>query len=102
MESPWPLMPNEGTHQQQLKNQRGVDYVATVMDAGRFPRFEKKGELLSDYTDFNFTDRVRTTVNLDYVTPLSETTKLEVQERTHKIALLMIETMYEEEVTPQN
>ena len=40
--------------------------------------FDQIAGPLSDYTDFNFTDRVRTTVNLDYVTPLSETTKLEV------------------------
>jgi len=31
-----------------------------------------------DYTDFNNTDRKSTTVNLDYVNPLSETTKLEL------------------------
>ena len=40
--------------------------------------FDQIAGPLSDYTDFNFTDRVRTTVNLDYVNPLSETTKLEV------------------------
>ncbi len=33
---------------------------------------------LRDYTDFNETDRKRTTINLDYVNPLSENTKLEV------------------------
>lgn len=33
---------------------------------------------LEDYKDFNETDRVRTTINLDYVDPLSETTKLEL------------------------
>ncbi len=33
---------------------------------------------LSDYQDFNNTDRVRTTVNLDYVNPLTESTKLEL------------------------
>ncbi|TXE12072.1 TonB-dependent receptor [Seonamhaeicola algicola] len=33
---------------------------------------------LSDYTDFNETYRKRTTVNLDYTNPLSETAKLEV------------------------
>lgn len=32
----------------------------------------------NDYIDTNGTDRVRTTVNLDYVNPLSETTKLEL------------------------
>jgi len=32
----------------------------------------------NDYIDSNDTDRVRTTVNLDYVNPLSETTKLEL------------------------
>lgn len=31
-----------------------------------------------DYIDFNFTERSSTTVNLDYVNPLSETTKLEL------------------------
>nr|WP_321233574.1 outer membrane beta-barrel family protein [uncultured Psychroserpens sp.] len=40
--------------------------------------FDQLAGPLSDYTDFNFTDRVRTTVNLDYVNPLSETTKLEL------------------------
>jgi outer membrane receptor protein involved in Fe transport len=40
--------------------------------------FDQIAGPLSDYTDFNFTDRVRTTVNLDYVNPLSETTKLEL------------------------
>ncbi len=33
---------------------------------------------LDDYEDMNNTDRVRTTINLDYVNPLSETTKLEL------------------------
>ncbi|OUS02096.1 TonB-dependent receptor [Flavobacteriales bacterium 33_180_T64] len=33
---------------------------------------------LSDYIDLNASDRERTTVNLDYVNPLSETTKLEL------------------------
>ena len=32
----------------------------------------------NDYIDTNGTDRVRTTVNLDYVNPLTETTKLEL------------------------
>ncbi|TGV04378.1 outer membrane beta-barrel family protein [Flavivirga rizhaonensis] len=32
----------------------------------------------NDYQDFNDTDRVRTTVNLDYVNPLSDTSKLEL------------------------
>ena len=32
----------------------------------------------NDYVDSNDTDRVRTTINLDYVNPLSETTKLEL------------------------
>jgi hypothetical protein len=33
---------------------------------------------LSDYNDLNNTDRVRTTINLDYVNPLSDKAKLEV------------------------
>jgi len=33
---------------------------------------------LDDYNDMNDTDRERTTINLDYVNPLSETTKLEL------------------------
>jgi len=33
---------------------------------------------LDDYKDMNDTDRERTTINLDYVNPLSETTKLEL------------------------
>ncbi|TYA71371.1 outer membrane beta-barrel protein [Seonamhaeicola marinus] len=33
---------------------------------------------LRDYTDFNETDRERTTINLDYVNPLSDNAKLEV------------------------
>ncbi|WP_460219786.1 TonB-dependent receptor [Psychroserpens sp. MEBiC05023] len=40
--------------------------------------FDQIAGPLSDYYDFNFTDRVRTTINLDYVNPLSETTKLEL------------------------
>jgi outer membrane receptor protein involved in Fe transport len=32
----------------------------------------------NDFRDFNETDRERTTINLDYVNPLSETTKLEL------------------------
>ncbi|WP_242205646.1 TonB-dependent receptor domain-containing protein [Aestuariivivens insulae] len=32
---------------------------------------------LSDYTDFNTTDRSNTTINLDYVNPLTENSKLE-------------------------
>lgn len=32
----------------------------------------------NDFIDFNETDRTRTTINLDYVNPLSETTKLEL------------------------
>ena len=44
--------------QQQLKNQRGVDYVGCVMEAGRFPRFDKTGEVLEDYTDFLKSQRI--------------------------------------------
>ena len=40
--------------------------------------FDQIAGPLSDYKDFNDTDRVRTTINLDYINPLSETTKLEV------------------------
>ncbi|WP_242157893.1 TonB-dependent receptor domain-containing protein [Aestuariivivens sediminis] len=40
--------------------------------------FDQIAGPLSDYTDFNETDRSNTTVNLDYVNPLSENTKLEL------------------------
>ena len=40
--------------------------------------FDQISGPLDDYTDFNETDRVRTTVNLDYVNPLSDTAKLEL------------------------
>lgn len=40
--------------------------------------FDQIAGPLTDYTDFNETDRVRTTVNLDYVNPLSDKSKLEL------------------------
>jgi len=47
-----------------------------------------------DYVDLNDTDRVRTTINLDYVNPLSETTKLElgVQARLFNTEILYSST----------
>ena len=40
--------------------------------------FDQIAGPLSDYTDFNETERSNTTVNLDYVNPLSENSKLEL------------------------
>lgn len=40
--------------------------------------FDQLAGPLSDYTDFNETERERTTVNLDYVNPLSDKAKLEL------------------------
>ena len=44
--------------QQQNKNQRGVDIVGCIMEAGRFPRFDKNGEVLKDYIDQITSQRV--------------------------------------------
>ncbi|WCO00955.1 outer membrane beta-barrel family protein [Psychroserpens ponticola] len=49
-----------------------------IYDGENPVNFNQLAGPLSDYKDFNNTDRVRTTINLDYVNPLSESTKLEV------------------------
>ena len=53
-----------------------VDY--NIYDGKNPVDYDDLSGTFVDYADSNKTDRVRTTINLDYVNPLSETTKLEL------------------------
>jgi len=49
-----------------------------IFDSDNPVAYRFRGGDISNYDDINEADRVRTTINLDYVNPLSETTKLEL------------------------
>ena len=71
--------------QQQVKNQRGVDFIATVMKAGRFPRFEKKGGVLEDFIECLNNQRVTVVTATNLMRYLKKLSKKIMQQNKSKI-----------------